>query len=123
MESLFEALYSYALKNRFDTYSLRDQEERQETEKMLQIAMEELETQGMSDAAQRIKDGFEPTRCFLGRAEHWPGNASAVVLRRQLQQSGGELLQLHAPGGLEEDGTVRANHLRQDSLGLLPVPA
>ena len=33
MESLFDALYAYAMANRFDTYSLRDQEERQETEK------------------------------------------------------------------------------------------
>ena len=73
MESLFEAPYSYALKNRFDTYSLRDQEERQETEKMLQIAMEELETQGMSDAAQRIKDGYSILHFLNQRGAFWAG--------------------------------------------------
>ena len=66
MESLFEALYSYALKNRFNTYSLRDQEERQETEKMLQIAMEELET-------QRIKDGYSILHFLNQRGAFWAG--------------------------------------------------
>ena len=56
MESLFEALYSYALKNRFDTYSLRDQEERQETEKMLQI-----------------KDGYSILHFLNQRGAFWAG--------------------------------------------------
>lgn len=50
MESLFEALYTYALDNQLNTYSLRDQEERHEAEIMIQVAIEELKTRGMGDA-------------------------------------------------------------------------
>ena len=129
MESLFEALYTYALDNQLNTYSLRDQEERHEAEIMIQVAIEELKTRGMGDATQRRRLFYssfsEPASRFLGRADHWPGAAPAVVLRllRQLQQLGGNLLQPHAPGGLYQNGAVRADHLGEDGLRLLPVSA
>lgn len=40
---------------------------------MLQIAMEELETQGMSDAAQRIKDGYSILHFLNQRGAFWAG--------------------------------------------------
>ena len=82
MESLFEALYAYAMTNRFDTYSLRDTEERQENEKMVRNAMEELKIRGMGDAAQRIEDGFTILACLDRHSAFWAGLSIGMELHR-----------------------------------------
>jgi len=82
MESLFEALYAYAMKNRYDAYLLRDAEERQENEKMVRIAMDELKTRGMGGAAERIEDGFTVLGCLDRRGAFWAGLSIGVELGR-----------------------------------------
>lgn len=82
MESLFEALYAYALKNRFDIYLPRDEEERQENEKMVRLAMEELTNQGMGDAVQRIQDGTATLSCLDRRCAFWAGLTIGLELTR-----------------------------------------
>jgi len=82
MESLFEALYAYAMKNRYDIYLLRDTEERQENEKMVRAAMDELKTRGMGDAAERIEDGFTVLGCLERRGAFWAGLTVGMDLNR-----------------------------------------
>ena len=82
MESLFETLYTYALDNQLNTYSLRDQEERHEAEIMIQVAIEELKTRGMGDATQRIKDGYSILHFLNQRAVFWAGLTIGLELHR-----------------------------------------
>lgn len=82
MESLFESLYTYAMKNRFDVYSLRDEKEREENETMIRRAMEELKTLGMDDAAERIEDGFTILGCLDRRGAFWAGLSMGLELNR-----------------------------------------
>ena len=82
MESLFEALYTYAFDNQLNTYSLRDQEERHEAEIMIQVAIEELKTRGMGDATQRIKDGYSILHFLNQRAAFWAGLTNGLELHR-----------------------------------------
>lgn len=82
MESLFEALYAYALKNSFDIYALRDERERRENEKMVRLAMEELTNQGMGDAVQRIQDGTATLNCLDRRCAFWAGLTMGLELNR-----------------------------------------
>ena len=82
MESLFEALYTYALDNQLNTYSLRDQEERHEAEIMIQVAIEELKTRGMGDATQRIKDSYSILHFLNQRAAFWAGLTIGLELHR-----------------------------------------
>lgn len=82
MESLFEALYAYALKNRFDTYSLHDERERQENEKMARLAMEELTTKGMGSAAHRLEDGLTTLNWLDRRGAFWAGLTIGMELNR-----------------------------------------
>ena len=82
MESLFDALYAYAMTKRFDTYSLRDTEERQENEKMVRNAMEELKIRGMGDAAQRIEDGFTILAYLDRHSAFWAGLSIRMELHR-----------------------------------------
>ncbi len=82
MESLFDALYAYAMTKRFDTYSLRDTEERQENEKMVRNAMEELKIRGMGDAAQRIEDGFTILAYLDRHSAFWAGLSIGMELHR-----------------------------------------
>ncbi len=58
MESLFEALYAYAVKNRCNAYLAEDEEEQQEIENMVRHAMEELTEKGCGDPAQKVSDGL-----------------------------------------------------------------
>lgn len=58
MESLFEALYAYALQHRCDAYLAEDEEERQRNENMVLHAMEELDAKGCGDLARRVADGL-----------------------------------------------------------------
>lgn len=58
MESLFDALYAFAMENRFDLYALQDGEERRENELMIRRALEDLDSQGAGDLAERISDGY-----------------------------------------------------------------
>ena len=58
MESIFEALYHYALKYRFDGYFLPDEDERRENETMVRLAREELSAKGLGNAAERLEDGL-----------------------------------------------------------------
>lgn len=64
MGSLLEALYTYALENRIDVYRLCDEKERQENERMVRLAREELSAQGMDDAVQRMEDGLSTLNCL-----------------------------------------------------------
>jgi len=82
LESLFEALYTYALKNRIDIYRLRDEKERQENEWMVRIAREELMAQGMDDAVQRLEDGLSILNCLDQRGAFWAGLSVGLELNR-----------------------------------------
>lgn len=66
MDSLFEALYNYALKHRCDIYLVEDEEERQKAEDMVCRAMEELADKGYGELALRVKDGLS-TIFWLGQ--------------------------------------------------------
>lgn len=82
MESLFESLYTYALENRFDFYTLRDEKERQENETMIRHAMDELKAQGMDGAAHRIEEGFTILACLDRRGAFWAGLTMGLELNR-----------------------------------------
>ena len=82
MESLFEALYAYALKNRCDIYSLRDAAEREENEKMVRQAMAELTARGMGGAVERIESGLTTLNCLDRRSTFWAGLSMGLELNR-----------------------------------------
>ncbi len=79
---LFEALYAYAMTTRFDTYALRDEKEREESEKMVRRAIEELKNCGMGDAAGRMEDGFTELACLDRRGAFWAGLTIGMELNR-----------------------------------------
>lgn len=66
MESLFEALYDYAVNHRSDTYLTEDEDERQKAEDMVCRAIEELTAEGYSDQVRQVKDGLS-TIFWLGQ--------------------------------------------------------
>lgn len=82
MESLFESLYTYAMRNRYDAYLLRDAEERQENETMVRRAVDELKTKGFDDAAQRIEDGYAILACLDRRRAFQAGLSIGLELSR-----------------------------------------
>lgn len=82
MEPLFEALYTYAYKYRFDAYALRDKEEWLENEKMIRIAEDELNACGMNDAVGRIEDGYSTLACLDRRSAFWAGLSIGLELGR-----------------------------------------
>ena len=82
MESLFEVLYAYALKNRCDAYLAEDEEERQGIEEMVCRAMEELTAQGCGDLAQRFRDGLSSLHGLGQRSLFRSGLAIGLELGR-----------------------------------------
>ncbi len=82
MESLFDALYSFALENRFDFYALRDAEERQENETMARRAKEELIARGMDNAAGRLEDCLSTLTLLDRRAAFGAGLSMGLELGR-----------------------------------------
>ena len=82
MESLFETLYAYAEKERFDIYILRNAAEWEENEHMVRRAMEELNACGMANAVQRVTDGLTVLCCLDQRAAFWAGLSIGLELNR-----------------------------------------
>lgn len=75
MESLFEALYDYAVNHRCDTYLTEDEDERQKAEDMVCRAIEELTAEGYSDQVRQVKDGLSTIFCWVSAAcfgRAWP---------------------------------------------------
>ena len=66
MESLFEALYQYAVENRCTSLSLEEQEEQERCEEMLCRAMEALTAKGHSDLARQVEEGAK-SLAWLGQ--------------------------------------------------------
>lgn len=82
MESIFEALYIYALKYRFDGYFLCDAEERQENEAMVRHAREALNAKGLRDAAERLEEGLAILSCLDRRSAFRAGLSIGLELSR-----------------------------------------
>ena len=82
MESLLEALYHYALKYRFDGCILSGQDERQENEKMVRLAREELNANGLHDAAERLEDGLAVLNCLDRQGAFRAGLSIGLELSR-----------------------------------------
>ena len=82
MESLLEALYAYAQENLFAFYSLPDEKERQENETMVRLALDELKTQGMGDAANRVMDGLSTLSALDRRSLFLAGLSMGMKLNQ-----------------------------------------
>ncbi len=82
MDSLFEALYAYAMANRCDAYLVEDEEERQKTEDMVSHAMEELTAKGCGNPAQRVAEGLSTLYELGQRSLFRAGLAIGMELNR-----------------------------------------
>lgn len=82
MESLFEALYAYAVKNRCNVYLAEDEEERRQIEDMVCHAMEELNTKGCGDLAQQLADGLSSLHDLGQRSLFRAGLSIGMALSR-----------------------------------------
>lgn len=82
MESLFEALYQYAVKNCCGPLSPEEREEQERCDDMLCRAMEELTAKGYGDLARQMEDGAKSLAWLGQRCLFRAGLAIGMDLHR-----------------------------------------
>ena len=80
MESLFEALYTYASGNLY--LPPEELEEQEQCEEMARLAMEELTAKGCGSQAQRVEEGLETMCWFCQRSFFRAGLSIGLELNR-----------------------------------------
>ena len=82
MDSLFEVLYQYAVKNRCALLSAEDLEEQERCEEMLCRTMEVLTAKGCGDLARQVEDGAKVLAWLGQRSLFRAGLAIGLELNR-----------------------------------------
>ena len=82
MDSLFEALYIYAMENRCAHLSPEDRSEQIQCEDMVRRAMEELTAKGYGDLARQVRDGLSTLTWLAQRRSFRAGLSIGLDLDR-----------------------------------------